>query len=1045
MKELETQSDSLIWLKLEEPTPNEKKTYIFCAIYLHPEGSNYANVDIFDILEEELLTYRRRYPDAYFFMVGDFNARTATMNDTLSNHFGDLMLTMRDNSDSDGRQNKDQSTNNYGHHLINLCKLTGMFIVNGRHPNDTLGEFTFVNQIGKSTIDYLLTDSDSYPLVRNFKVLNRVEADHMPIAFDIAGGSEHKVSIVRDIETVVLRKYKWNPAKAIEFSTKLYDQCSGGLIRECKRAINEKNINGTMSIIEELVAYCGGDMEIKLSRNPPKNMNKWFTKECEAAKEKCRHYLSIFRRENSEIARIEYIEAKKAYGKIMSKSKKEYDNKQKENVLTHIKNKDGKGFWNEIYKIKSKKPYTHNEIKPYEWFSYFRSVFDTNECIELPGDTNETVVHELDAEISQEEIRNAITIMKNNKSPGPDGIPIEFYSNNLTFWIPILHCVFNQIYDAGVYPDEWAKGLIIPIFKNGDCNKPSNYRPITLTSSLSKAFCSILNKRLTEWTRNNNPISEGQCGFREDRSTIDNVFVLDTVVNKLLIRRKSKLYCIFVDFKKAFDTVPRSLLWKKMESNQYGGKIMQMLRGIYKSVKTAVTLKGNLRTDFFSSGLGLKQGCIMSPFLFSIYINDLQESLLADNNHTISVEDAHLFYLLFADDLTLFSSTVIGLQRLIDKLQVYCIKWGLTVNIDKTKVMVFRRGGVLKRSEKWYYNGNQIQTVPYFKYLGVTFSSTGNWSRNNTLMGEQGQRALNYIRSIKLKLNSIPCEALCTMFDAMVVPAMTYGGEVWGFQECPRIERVQTKFCKMVLGLPDTVPNCVPCAELGRNQLKCKIYQKIINYWLRVVGMSNDRYPQKCYLLQLKWVDQNLNCWALKVKTLLFSIGMGEVWLFGVGNKNVFLSCFRQRIIDLNNQDLIMKVQGIDMLRVYRLVKTYPGEQSYIKKASSTGIRRSLAKLRANGLYINVHIGRRHGVPYDERKCIHCTKHIENEYHVLFVCPLYSNIRDRYISDYYTVNPSIDKMVALLMSESAGILNELGKFVFSMERIRKEYLDLTSV
>ena len=216
------------------------------------------------------------------------------------------------------------------------------------------------------------------------------------------------------------------------------------------------------------------------------------------------------------------------------------------------------------------------------------------------------------------------------------------------------------------------------------------------------------------------------------------------------------------------------------------------------------------------------------------------------------MEDAHLFYLLFADDLTLFSNTIIGLQRSLDKLQVYCSKWGLTVNIEKTKSVVFRRGGALKRTEKWYYNGSLIETVPYFKYLGVTFFSSGSWARNNTLMGEQGQKALNYIRSVKVKLNSLPCEALCSMFDAMVVPAMTYGGEVWGFHELPKIERVQTRFCKMVLGLPDIVPNCVPCTEMERNRVKNTIYQKIIKYWLRLMELSSDRYPRKCYQIQLK-------------------------------------------------------------------------------------------------------------------------------------------------------------------------------------------------
>ena len=967
------------------------------------------------------------------------------MNDIVPNNFDDLTQPMKVDNESNGRQNKDKHTNNYGHHLISLCKLTEMFLVNGRHHGDTLGEYTFVNQNGKSTVDYLLTDSDSFHLIQNFTVRSRVESDHMPITFNIADHSTRNAKATGNIQSYNLKKYRWVAEKQSDFSTRLSDQHSKRLEEECAKAVSEKNIQGAMKNIYQIISHCGSNMEIILPKGTDEKLNPWFTNECKVAKINCRQALNRFRKISNENTRIEYVEAKQMYTKTKKDSKKEYENKQRENVLTLIKNKDSKGFWQEISKIKSKRTRIHNDISPLEWYTYFRGVFRANEWVEPRTVVGETVGHELDTHISVEEIQNAIKGMKNNKSPGPDGVPIEFFSNNLGFWTPILHSLFNLIYDSGVYPSEWAEGMIIPIFKNGNCDEPKNYRPITLTSSLSKAFCSIINRRLTQWTKNNCQITEGQCGFREGRSTIDNIFTLDTIINKVVFKRKSRLYCVFVDFKKAFDSVSRSMLWGKMQNYGYGGKILQMLKGIYKSVKTAVALKNNTRTDFFSSELGLKQGCILSPLLFSLYINDLEREIQSDSMHTVPIENVHLFYLLFADDLTLFSNTVIGLQRLIDKLHLYCNKWGLTVNTDKTKVMVFRKGGILKKTEKWYYGGSQINVVPYFKYLGATFSSSANWARNITVMGEQGQRALNYIRSVKVKLNSIPCEALCTMFDTMVVPAMTYGGEVWGFGDCSKVENVHTKFCKLVLGLPNYVPNCVPCVEMGRNHIKCTIYLKIINYWLRINNMSPTRYPRKCYELQLKWTEEEINCWAFKVKTLLFNIGMGEVWLFGAGNKNAFLRCFKQRIMDLNNQEMLTKIQGTGMLRVYKNIKTNAGVEAYISKANSVNVRKSLAKLRANGLHINVHVGRRQGVPYEERVCIHCTKLIEDEYHVLFICPLYNNIRSRFIPSYFTFNPSVDKMERLLKAESTWIINNLGKFISFMQRIRIEYIEWTTV
>ena len=206
------------------------------------------------------------------------------------------------------------------------------------------------------------------------------------------------------------------------------------------------------------------------------------------------------------MAKAAYLEAKKQYSRIRSSCKREYENKQRESVLTHIENKDSKGFWCEINRIKSKRPYIQNEISPSQWLSYFRGLFS-----QANGD---------ETEITIQEIQAAINEMKSNESPGPDGFQIEFYRNNLGYWLPKLHTLFNLLYDAGIYPEEWAKGIIVPIYKSGDCNSPNNYRPITLTSSLSKVFCSILNARLIKWTRDNCPISEGQAGFREGYSTM---------------------------------------------------------------------------------------------------------------------------------------------------------------------------------------------------------------------------------------------------------------------------------------------------------------------------------------------------------------------------------------------------------------------------------------------------------------------------------------------------------------------------------------------
>ena len=139
-------------------------------------------------------------------------------------------------------------------------------------------------------------------------------------------------------------------------------------------------------------------------------------------------------------------------------------------------------------------------------------------------------------------------------------------------------------------------------------------------------------------------------------------------------------------------------------------------------------------TEFFKINIGLQQGSVISPLLFCFYINELDISFQQGQLSVVYVGILRLFYLLYADDLALFSSTQIGLQRLLNKLSEYCKKWRLKVNFNKTKIIVFRKGGRLKKSEKWFLEGEQIETVSKFTYLGIVFSCSGKWYQAQNML-----------------------------------------------------------------------------------------------------------------------------------------------------------------------------------------------------------------------------------------------------------------------------------------------------------------------
>ena len=203
--------------------------------------------------------------------------------------------------------------------------------------------------------------------------------------------------------------------------------------------------------------------------------------------------------------------------------------------------------------------------------------------------------------------------------------------------------------------------------------------------------------------------------------TIDNIFALHGLITHLINQGK-KLFCAFVNFRKAFDLVNRDILWFKLIKLGVRGKILSVMRGMYSSVKSRVKYQNELSTDF-ECYLGVRQGECLSPFLFSMYINDIEDEFLLHGIDGIEVDAIKLFLLLYADDSTIFSETAEGLQEGLNLLSSYCTKWKLMLNTDKTKIVVFRKGGILPRNLKFNYNGSELEIVSSFSYLGIVFST----------------------------------------------------------------------------------------------------------------------------------------------------------------------------------------------------------------------------------------------------------------------------------------------------------------------------------
>ena len=226
--------------------------------------------------------------------------------------------------------------------------------------------------------------------------------------------------------------------------------------------------------------------------------------------------LSCFKRSGLEEDKILYSAQRKEYKHIM-KNKKNDHRKSQMGLLLSVAN-DPQAFWNQI-KRHRRKPTVTNSIPKDDWYAQFENLFNSGvENLSSTPSENEgesSVVDEfLDSDVSKEEVKAAIRHLKNNKSPGPDSIMSEILKALDTAIVPFLVKYFNKLVSSGLYPTEWAKAIIVSLYKKGDINNVDNYRGISLLNVLSKTFTYIVNRRLTTWAESNNVIYDAQAGFR---------------------------------------------------------------------------------------------------------------------------------------------------------------------------------------------------------------------------------------------------------------------------------------------------------------------------------------------------------------------------------------------------------------------------------------------------------------------------------------------------------------------------------------------------
>jgi hypothetical protein len=249
-------------------------------------------------------------------------------------------------------------------------------------------------------------------------------------------------------------------------------------------------------------------------------------------------------------------------------------------------------------------------------------------------------------------------------------------------------------------------------------------------------------------------------------------------------------------------------------------------------------------STWFSCGIGVKQGCPLSPLLFGLYLDGLEKHLDAlDGDSPLQLADIVVKLLLYVDDLAMMSETPQGLQKQIDALSKLCVERQLVINVNKTKVVVFEKHRSV--APEFTYRGTTIERVQSFRYMGLEFHSTRGMAVAIAKLTVAGKKALFALCRRCNDLSITDPKVMCQLFNSLVRPVLSYACEVWtgytrakGLQQA---EQVQRMFLRGILRVNKTTSTFVMLGEFGRYPLEYFWWQQTLKYYDRLRESTLDR------------------------------------------------------------------------------------------------------------------------------------------------------------------------------------------------------------